>query len=202
MAAALKNRLVGTVILVAVAVIILPDMLDGKKSSSGDVFVNVPAAPVKKPILNPEPFPNERVVASAQRPVEIVNEQAIDDPAEDTDDAATKSTSDTPAQINNSPNDDLARQTVVEAPQESDQNNSWVIQLGSFRHQKNVKQLLDKLENAGYRAFSRPIKTSSGSLTKVFVGPNLNKRELDGALSHLQDVTGLRGKVTRFRVNG
>jgi DedD protein len=76
-----------------------------------------------------------------------------------------------------------------------------VIQLGSFRHQKNVKQLLDKLENAGYRAFSRPIETSSGSLTKVFVGPNLNKRELDGALSHLQELTGLRGKVTRFSVN-
>ena len=94
-----------------------------------------------------------------------------------------------------------ARQTVVEAPEESEQNNSWVIQLGSFRHQKNVKQLLDKLENAGYRAFSRPIETSSGPLTKVFVGPNLNKRELDGALSHLQELTGLRGKVTRFSVN-
>ncbi|WP_296053661.1 SPOR domain-containing protein [uncultured Alteromonas sp.] len=200
MAAALKNRLVGTVILVAIAVIILPDMLDGKKSSNGDVFVNVPAAPAKKPIVNPEPFPDERVVASAQRPVEIVNERALDEP-EAASEPATDTNSDATAQVNNSPNDDLARQTVVEAPQESEQNNSWVIQLGSFRHQKNVKQLLDKLENAGYRAFSRPIETSSGSLTKVFVGPNLNKRELDGALSHLQELTGLRGKVTRFSVN-
>ena len=200
MAAALKNRLVGTVILVAVAVIILPDMLDGKKSSNGDVFVNVPAAPAKKPIVNPEPFPEERVVASAQRPVEIVNEKQVDEP--DSPAQSTPATdSDSTAQVNNSPNDDLARQTVVEAPEESEQNNSWVIQLGSFRHQKNVKQLLDKLENAGYRAFSRPIETSSGPLTKVFVGPNLNKRELDGALSHLQDLTGLRGKVTRFSVN-
>jgi len=199
-AAALKNRLVGTVILVAVAVIILPDMLDGKKSSNGDVFVNVPAAPAKKPIVNPEPFPEERVVASAQRPVEIVNEKPVDEP--DSPAQSTPATdSDSSAQVNNSPNDDLARQTVVEAPEESEQNNSWVIQLGSFRHQKNVKQLLDKLENAGYRAFSRPIETSSGPLTKVFVGPNLNKRELDGALSHLQDLTGLRGKVTRFSVN-
>lgn len=200
MAAALKNRLVGTVILVAVAVIILPDMLDGKKSSNGDVFVNVPAAPAKKPIVNPEPFPDERVVASAQRPVEIVNEKPVDEPDSPAESAPEKS-SDSTSQVNNSPNDDLARQTVVEAPAESEQNNSWVIQLGSFRHQKNVKQLLDKLENAGYRAFSRPIETSSGPLTKVFVGPNLNKRELDGALSHLQELTGLRGKVTRFSVN-
>ena len=200
MAAALKNRLVGTVILVAVAVIILPDMLDGKKSSNGDVFVNVPAAPAKKPIVNPEPFPDERVEASAQRPVEIVNEKPVDEPDSPAE-SAPETRSDSTAQVNNSPNDDLARQTVVEAPEESEQNNSWVIQLGSFRHQKNVKQLLDKLENAGYRAFSRPIETSSGPLTKVFVGPNLNKRELDGALSHLQELTGLRGKVTRFSVN-
>jgi DedD protein len=199
-AAALKNRLVGTVILVAVAVIILPDMLDGKKSSNGDVFVNVPAAPAKKPIVNPEPFPDERVVASAQRPVEIVNEKPVDEPDSPVE-SAPETSSDSTAQVNNSPNDDLARQTVVEAPKESEQNNSWVIQLGSFRHQKNVKQLLDKLESAGYRAFSRPIETSSGPLTKVFVGPNLNKRELDGALSHLQELTGLRGKVTRFSVN-
>tara|TARA_B100000780_G_scaffold260376_2_gene212043 strand:- start:518 stop:1123 length:606 start_codon:yes stop_codon:yes gene_type:complete len=199
-AAALKNRLVGTVILVAVAVIILPDMLDGKKSSNGDVFVNVPAAPAKKPIVNPEPFPDERVVASAQRPVEIVNEKPVDEPGSPVE-SVPEASSDSTAQVNNSPNDDLARQTVVEAPEESEQNNSWVIQLGSFRHQKNVKQLLDKLENAGYRAFSRPIETSSGPLTKVFVGPNLNKRELDGAISHLQELTGLRGKVTRFSVN-
>jgi|TARA_B100000519_G_scaffold118671_1_gene102444 DedD protein len=199
-AAALKNRLVGTVILVAVAVIILPDMLDGKKSSNEDVFVSVPAAPAKKPIVNPEPFPDERVVASAQRPVEIVNEKPVDEPDSPAESAPEKN-SDSTSQVNNSPNDDLARQTVVEAPEESEQNNSWVIQLGSFRHQKNVKQLLDKLENAGYRAFSRPIETSSGPLTKVFVGPNLNKRELDGALSHLQELTGLRGKVTRFSVN-
>ena len=198
MAAALKNRLVGTVILVAVVVIFLPDMLDGKKSSSEDVFVNVPAAPAKKPIVNPEPFPEERVISSAQRPVEIVNEKALDDDDNDTEVNAEQAD----ASINEASNDDLARQTVIEAPAETEQNNSWVIQLGSFRHQKNVKQLLDKLENAGYRAFSRPIQTSSGPLTKVFVGPNLNKRELDGALSHLQDLTGLRGKVTRFKVNG
>ena len=110
MAAALKNRLVGTVILVAVAVIILPDMLDGKKSSNGDVFVNVPAAPAKKPIVNPEPFPEERVVASAQRPVEIVNEKPVDEP--DSPAQSTPATdSDSTAQVNNSPNDDLARQT-------------------------------------------------------------------------------------------
>ncbi|MCP3865600.1 MULTISPECIES: SPOR domain-containing protein [Marisediminitalea] len=198
MASALQNRLVGTVILVAVAVIFLPDMLDGKKTSNQDVFVNVPPAPNQKPIVNPEPFPAERVASATQRPIEIVNEPALDDEPEpqvaEPDETVT-------AEVSSAGNDDLARQTVVEAPDEASTGNSWVIQLGSFRHQKNVKQLLDKLEDAGYRAFSKPIVTSSGPLTKVFVGPNLDKSTLETAIPHLQELTGLKGKVTTFSVN-
>ncbi|MEC7468547.1 DedD protein [Marisediminitalea aggregata] len=198
MASALQNRLVGTVILVAVAVIFLPDMLDGKKTSNQDVFVNVPPAPNQKPIVNPEPFPAERVASATQRPIEIVNEPALDDEPEPQ--VATPDETVT-AEVSSAGNDDLARQTVVEAPDEASTGNSWVIQLGSFRHQKNVKQLLDKLEDAGYRAFSKPIVTSSGPLTKVFVGPNLDKSTLETAIPHLQELTGLKGKVTTFSVN-
>lgn len=198
MASALQNRLVGTVILVAVAVIFLPDMLDGKKSSNQDVFVNVPPAPNQKPIVNPEPFPAERVASATQRPIEIVNEPALDDEPEPQVAAPDETVT---AEVSSAGNDDLARQTVVEAPDEASTGNSWVIQLGSFRHQKNVKQLLDKLEDAGYRAFSKPIVTSSGPLTKVFVGPNLDKSTLETAIPHLQELTGLKGKVTTFSVN-
>ena len=198
MASALQNRLVGTVILVAVAVIFLPDMLDGKKTSNQDVFVNVPPAPNQKPIVNPEPFPAERVASATQRPIEIVNEPALDDEPEPQ--VATPDETVT-AEVSSAGNDDLARQTVVEAPDEASTGNSWVIQLGSFRHQKNVKQLLDKLEDAGYRAFSKPIVTRSGPLTKVFVGPNLDKSTLETAIPHLQELTGLKGKVTTFSVN-
>ena len=198
MASALQNRLVGTVILVAVAVIFLPDMLDGKKTSNQDVFVNVPPAPNQKPIVNPEPFPAERVASATQRPIEIVNEPALDDEPEPQVAAPDETVT---AEVSSAGNDDLARQTVVEAPDEASTGTSWVIQLGSFRHQKNVKQLLDKLEDAGYRAFSKPIVTSSGPLTKVFVGPNLDKSTLETAIPHLQELTGLKGKVTTFSVN-
>ncbi|MFT4811312.1 MAG: DedD protein, partial [Paraglaciecola sp.] len=76
----------------------------------------------------------------------------------------------------------------------------WVVQLGSFRHQKNVQELLKVLDKAGYRAFSRPVKTNSGILTKVFVGPDLQKSNLENALSHLKEITNLQGRVTPFTV--
>ncbi len=195
MTSALKNRLVGTIIIVALAVIFLPDFLDGKKESQEEAFVSVPAAPAKKPIVNPEPFPAERVANAAQRPMEIVEEPAIDDEPTSTEPETPDSA---PVEAKD---DELARQTVVSEPQIAEEDAGWVVQLGSFRHQKNVKQLLTKLENAGYRAFSRPIQTRSGPLTKVFVGPDLDRAKLESALPHLKEVTGLKGKVTTFNAD-
>ena len=201
MTTALQNRLVGTIIIVALAVIFLPDFLDREKVTNEDVFVSVPSAPSKKPIVNPEPFPSERVANAAQRPIEVVNEPAIDDAELDTQSEGAVDTVVEASTTKPVTADDLAARTVIERPSTESASAGWVVQLGSFRHQKNVKQLLAKLEDAGYRAFSRPIETSSGPLTKVFVGPEIDKVKLEKAIPHLQEVTGLKGKVTAFGVN-
>jgi DedD protein len=204
---ALKNRLVGTIIIVALAVIFLPDFLDGKKQTNREPFVSVPANPPIKPIVEPEPFPSERVARAAVPEVEVEEAEALDDVYESqekaelqaselqaSDDTQTNSTSP-------EPNNELASQTVIEASNDlAEEDAGWVIQLGSFRHEKNVKSLLAKLERAGYRAFSRKIQTSSGLLNKVFVGPDLDKQKLESALPHLKELTKLKGKVTTFKV--
>ncbi len=203
MTSALKNRLVGTIIVVALAVIFLPDFLDGKKQTNREPFVSVPANPPKKPIVEPEPFPSERVAKAAVPAVEIEDETAIDD-----EPMVSSRDEDSGASVNQAPKekvfeeqDNLASQTVIDNKgAAADDDAGWVIQLGSFRHEKNVKALLAKLERAGYRAFSRKIQTSSGPLNKVFVGPDLDKNKLESALPHLKELTSLKGKVTTFKV--
>lgn len=203
MATALQNRLVGTIILVALAVIFLPDILDGKKRSNADLFVDVPAQPQMQQVIRPREFPSDAVAQNAARQVEIVNEQALDDvtsespqPAANLSENASEAQLSAPAQDNS-----LASQTVVTVDTEAQlESAGWVLQLGSFRHQKNVRALLDKLESAGYRAFSRPVETSSGTLTKVFVGPDVDREKLRKALPHLKQITNLQGKLTPFTV--
>ncbi|WP_026375294.1 SPOR domain-containing protein [Aestuariibacter salexigens] len=214
MATALQNRLVGTVILVALAVIFLPDILDGEKQQNRELFVDVPPQPVVRPVIAPEAFPAEEVKQAASRPVEVVDEQAVDDPAPNND-ADEQASEESASQTSENDTQDeepsalavqsdtssLADQTVVEQdPDIQLENSGWVIQLGSFRHQKNVRDLLTKLEKAGYRAFSRPVQTSSGVLTKVFVGPDLQRDNLTAALPHLKEETGLVGRITPFTV--
>ena len=193
----------GTIIVVALAVIFIPDFLDGKKQTNREPFVSVPANPPKKPIVEPEPFPTERVAKAAIPAVEIEDETAIDD-----EPMVTSRDEDSGASVTQAPKekvfeeqDNLASQTVIDNKgAAADDDAGWVIQLGSFRHEKNVKALLAKLERAGYRAFSRKIQTSSGPLNKVFVGPDLDKNKLESALPHLKELTSLKGKVTTFKV--
>ena len=196
----------GTIIVVALAVIFLPDFLDGKKQTNREPFVSVPANPPKKPIVEPESFPSERVAKAAVPAVEIQDETALDDDldssgAGESGSAGEATTAKAPAVKTFEEEDKLASQTVVDTKSDAaDDDAGWVIQLGSFRHEKNVKALLAKLEKAGYRAFSRKIQTSSGPLNKVFVGPDLDKKKLESALPHLKELTSLKGKVTTFKV--
>jgi DedD protein len=217
---ALQNRLVGTAIVVAIVVIFLPDLLDGKQESKRNLFVELPQKPPMKTVQPPSVFDTEKVKEAATRKVEIISEQAVDDnptpnlPSEAISKSRTadvqvpdvyqgnESVSVAQTSATTKPKiSSLQQQTVVE--KDVDRllaSAGWVLQLGSFRHQKNVKELLNVLEKAGYRAFSRPVKTNSGTLTKVFVGPDLQKSNLEDALSHLKELTKLQGRVTPFTV--
>jgi DedD protein len=227
LSSALQNRLVGTIIIVALVVIFLPDLLDGEKQSNNATFVDVPVNNLDIKVEAPNEFPTEEVMNATRRPVEIIEESDvtdsqhsslnanddIDDPvqeapveealvekagiAETTDEKQTASAESTSSQSLTTADNSLAEQTVTSTPRIRE-DAGWVVQLGSFRHQKNVNELLDKLDAAGYRAFSRRVDTSAGRLTKVFVGPELTKETLDNALPHLNEATGLKGKVTSF----
>lgn len=220
MSSALQNRLVGTAIVVAIVVIFLPDLLDGKQESKRNLFVELPQKPTMKTVKSPAPFDTSKVEQAATRKVEIISEQALDDNPTSNLPPDTKLESRTTdiqvpdayeekevssvtetAKTSTTKGSSLEQQTVVE--QDVDRllaSAGWVVQLGSFRHQKNVQELLNRLDKAGYRAFSRPVKTNSGTLTKVFVGPDLQKANLEKALSHLKELTQLQGRVTPFTV--
>ena len=77
---------------------------------------------------------------------------------------------------------------------------AYVIQLGSFSHKANVEALMIKLKKAGFTAFTKPVKTPNGELTKVFVGPQLDKADLERKLPELEKLTKLKGRLTQFNI--
>lgn len=212
-----QNRLVGTIIVAAAVIIFLPDVLDGKKKSNQTDFEAIPKAPTFTGKMTKKPFPQDKLVK--KEPVALVNEQALDEES-DTTDIDTSNTKNSisikehkEAQVTPAakPEKIITSETVKVAikssinkpvlgaqPAKSLNKEAWVIQLGSFKHKKNVEELLAKLKSNGYSAFTKPIKTKQGSLTKVFVGPQLIKSSLEKQIPALKKLTNVQGKIARF----
>lgn len=68
MASKFQNRLVGTVILVALGVIVLPGLLDGKKKHYQDEFAAIPLVPKPEDTLEAESLPPITQSLTAQSP--------------------------------------------------------------------------------------------------------------------------------------
>ena len=211
------NRLVGTIIVVTAAVVFIPNILDGEKVQKRETFKDIPERPEFKAIeLDPEP---DQTLARESLPsTPIIEEAAIDEDNsspfnnELPDDQLTARTEaeiieekqvitvDTEAKPSvETPK--VEPKEAVKRPEKSNLNEvAWVIQLGSFSHKANVEALLEKLKRAGFTAFTKPIKTPSGTLTKVFVGPELDKKALESQLPQLKNLTKLNGRVTQFEI--
>ncbi|MFT4654960.1 MAG: DedD protein [Kangiellaceae bacterium] len=209
MTSALQNRLVGTIIVVALVVILVPEFLDGEKRTNKQEFIDVPSVAELVKVQNIEAFDTSEVASQLNQPVEVIDELPVDEPAfsqtgiqANAENLAkdNKSTANTKKPTGISVRQNSAKQTN-ELLDLDIKDSGWVVQLGSFKHQKNVRELLKTLTNAGYRAYSRPVMTSVGELTKVFVGPELDKEKLERALPHLQEITNLKGKITAFEVS-
>lgn len=207
-----QNRLVGTIIVAAAIIIFLPDILDGEKKSYQADFESIPKAPAFAKTPEKKEFPTEKIVVlpeeklsedialdDTEKVVEPTAEENNKSPVkqQDTDkvkvNVVAKTTNTTvKKQSKESTNDKITKVST------SSNAKAWVIHLGSFKHKKNVDELLAKLKKNGYTAFTKPIKTKNGMLTKVIIGPNLNKKELTKKIPELKKLTNVQGKIARF----
>ncbi len=209
------NRLVGTTIVVVAAIVFIPNILDGEKVHYKEGFKAIPERPEFTTIDLQEVIDNK--VASAEQPSQI--------PVEDTQASDAALVANETQQIDTAPQmveastdepvinkaepkvavqepakPDAKAPEPTRKPEENLTQMAYVIQLGSFSHAPNVKSLQEKLKANGFKTFTRPIKTPNGTLTKVFVGPSLSKKELESKLPELKQLTKLNGKVTQFEI--
>lgn len=201
------NRLVGTSIVVIAAIVFIPNILDGEKVHYKEGFKAIPERSEFKTIDLQQEIDENVAGADSLQQDEIEDIQA--------DDIAFEQ------QANIAQSDYTSEAKLVEAliapkaqpqaaapvqsikPRQNNENltsMAYVIQLGSFSHAANVKALQAKLQAKGFKTFTKPVKTPNGTLTKVFVGPSLNKNELQKQLPALKELTKLNGKITQFEV--
>ena len=69
------------------------------------------------------------------------------------------------------------------------------VQLAAFTKAADANALRDRLRAAGFSAFTEVVNTDKGSLTRVRVGPVLNRAEADQLKAQVKSKVGLDGIV-------
>lgn len=71
----------------------------------------------------------------------------------------------------------------------------FAVQLAAFSKSADANALRDKLRAAGFSAFTEAVATDKGTLTRVRVGPVLNRGEADQLKAQVKSKVGLDGVV-------
>ncbi|WP_046786529.1 SPOR domain-containing protein [Pseudomonas putida] len=208
----MKQRMVGALVLVALAVIFLP-MLFTREDEMRQVRVEAPQAPAMpslpevkvEPVAVPEPQPLPQ--EPQQAPV-VVNESSA--PVATPSQPITPSPQ-TQAQIQPKPQAPApaskaqvqpaatpAPAASATAPSKIDVNGlpvSWSIQLASLSNRAGAENLQKTLRSQGYNAYIR----SAGGMNRVYVGPLIERAEAERLRDAINRQQKLKGFVIRFQ---
>ncbi|MFY0728015.1 SPOR domain-containing protein [Pseudomonas sp. NFX15] len=202
---AYKQRMVGALVLVALAVIFLP-MLFSRQDEQRQVTVEAPAAPQApampqvqvEPVMVPEPqalpqepVPSDDEIAQEEAPVTPAVPVTPVPVAKPTALAARPAS--VPAQpIAAAPGKPDTTQSRVDA---NGLSVSWSVQLASLSNRESAEKLQKTLRSQGYNAYIR----SADGKNRVFVGPLIERAEADRLRDLLNRQQNLKGFVVRFQ---
>ena len=71
----------------------------------------------------------------------------------------------------------------------------FAVQVGAFAAANEATALRDRLRGAGFNAFTESVNTDKGTLTRVRVGPAMNRAEADQLKASVQAKLGIAGIV-------
>lgn len=189
----LKQRMVGALVLLALAVIFLP-MLLSREDESQRVQVDAPAMPAapEVPEVELQPVAVPELQLLPDEPIGVQTTQSL----EPVDSVEPPATSVAPASSG------AAAKPEAVPPQAAtsklDANSlpiSWSVQLASLSSGDGAQKLQKTLRSQGYNAY---IRTFDG-MNRVFVGPLIERAEADRLRDQLNRQHKLNGFVVRFQ---
>ncbi|HDS1682062.1 TPA: SPOR domain-containing protein [Pseudomonas putida] len=211
----MKQRMVGALVLVALAVIFLP-MLFTRQDEMRQVRVDAPQAPAmpslpevkveQVAVPEPQPLPEEPqqqplVVSESTAPVRAPSQPITPSPQTQPQpqvQAQPKPQTPVPTPTPAPAAKAAAPVASAPAPSKIDVNGlpvSWSIQLASLSSRAGAENLQKTLRSQGYNAYIR----SAGGMNRVYVGPLIERAEADRLKDVINRQQKLNGFVTRFQ---
>lgn len=185
---AIKERLVGAIVLVVLAVLVVPVFLDGPPQER-EVIVETLALPGQEGQVTER----KTIVLERNRsePAGASANAAEQKPVADKS-AVTAEPAETPVKVADKPAEKPAEKPA--ATIDIDAGGLWAVQLGSFSNHENARKLGDDLRKANYAAFESKLVTAEGEQLRVRVGP-VESREAAEALAKKLKAAGYNPRV-------
>ncbi len=215
-----RRRLVGAVAFVSVVAVVLPIVMDHEpRQVVQEVEIRIPGQNEKPfapkfaatPPEKPAEVAETKVVAPpTARVVEAVKDKAVDKPIDKPVEKAPVKVEKTPEKVPAKPvekpvekpavkSDDAKRAAAILGGQSAEAkpattSGEYLVLIGAFSNEANVKNLKAKLGEQGIKTFSEPLDTPQGKKTRVRAGPFASREAAEKALEKMQKI-GVSGAV-------
>jgi DedD protein len=189
----LKERIIGASVLVMLAVIFIPMVLDDSEHVETKITgTNIPARPESEFTSKIVPLPGGDFAKpeSVNAPeAGVVTPEAAETPP-------GKAVEPAPAAVAEPP--PVQPASAAAAGIERVGLTAWVVQLGSFSSEANATGLDRRLRDAGYASFVEPLQQNGQASYRVRVGPELLRSEAQALRDRIKSETGLEGIVVSY----
>ena len=202
----LKQRIVGAVVLIALAVIFLPTLLKEKRSR-GQFESAIPPQPaelanyVVDPGSSAESAQASQITPSTTKPKQVKPRQTkpkppvTDGPKRKSRPAANKAKTETKTK------DKIAKvaQKTPATISADFKEAAWVLQIASFSSKDNANRLITQLKQASFKAYRRKGRDAAGkAVYRVLVGPYIEKPKAKNALPAIKKLSNIDAIILPF----
>ncbi len=195
---ALKERIIGAVVLVVFVVLVVPIFLDGPPDDGEIVSQSVLLPGQEEQKTQTVVLDRDRTepVPAASQPSPALTEPtreepAREQPASEPPEPVVEQREETAAPA---PEPVKQPERSVREPVDASTTGMWAVQLGSFSNKENAERLASDLRKQGYAAFISEVSTGSGQMHRVRIGPQKDRPSAEQMAARLAKV-GHEGKV-------
>lgn len=206
----LKQRVIGALVLVSLAVIFVPMLFDEPHTERSSKRIDIPEEPAF-PAVDTQPPEVDQSSSAASYHIEepdkaagVTNQSEAAPAAEAPTPAPEPPVPDQPKgeAVTNMPAEPQGSESTpdktggTEAQFSESLKGAWLVQLGSFGNADNAVRLRDSVREKGYDSHIQKVVRGDTTLTRVFSGPFAEKAEAERAKKRLDAEFGVNGLVT------
>ncbi|WP_295719614.1 SPOR domain-containing protein [uncultured Halovibrio sp.] len=185
-----KQRIIGALIIVSLAVIFLPMLFDEPHQARREQTLEVPPEPEMEPVEVEQPREPEMPESEEAPEIPTADEGEVErDGARDEKITATR---DEPEP---DPVSEAEPTPEVEQEESGALRGAWLVRLGSFSNRDNALKLRDSVRDQGMDAHSETVENDKGTFTRVFAGPFVDEQKAVSAMEQLESEFNLEAMV-------